>query len=113
MRPQNLVLALFFLIAAAAVNAHAQFGVTGTVSGRIMTADGSGIRRASVTVMNLSTLETQIITTNDFGYFRVGNLPIMDVYLISVRAKKYSFAFPNQVLQFLDIEQRTFFIAEE
>jgi len=113
MKLKNFVLAFIFLSVAAVVNASAQFDVTGSITGRVLSANGNGIRRANVTVINLTTLETEMRTTNDFGYFRFNNLPIIDLYLVTVSSKRHFFTFSNQLVQFTEIEHQMTFTSDD
>lgn len=112
MKLKNFVLAFIFLSFAAAVNTQAQFDITGSIGGRVVSIGGRGIRRATVNVMNLTTLETQIRVTNDFGYFKFNNLPIFDLYLVAVRSKSYFFTNSNQLVQFTALEHNTIFTSD-
>lgn len=112
MKLKNFVLAFIFLSFAAVINAQAQFDVTGSISGRVMSIGGRSIRRATVNVINLTTLETQTRVTNDFGYFKFNNLPILDLYLVTVSSKRYSFTFSNQLVQFMGTEHNTLFTSD-
>jgi hypothetical protein len=113
MKLGNFVLALVFLSFAAAANVQAQFDITGMINGRVVSTSGGGIRRANVTVLNLTTLETQTRLTNDFGYFRFNNLPILNLYLVTVSSKRYFFTFSNQLVQFTEIEHNMTFVSDE
>jgi hypothetical protein len=66
--------------------------VTDSIDGRVISVSGNGGRRASVTVLNPTTLESRTRLANDFGYFRFDNLPIMDLYLVTVGSKRHSFS---------------------
>ena len=112
MKLKNFVLAFIFLSFAAVINTPAQSNVTGSITGRIVSANGSGIRRASVTVMNLTTFETRTRTTNDFGYFKFNDLPIVDLYLVTVNSKRFSFTTPNQLVQFTALEHILLFTSD-
>ena len=112
MKLKNFVLAFIFLSFAAVINAQAQFDVTGSISGRVMSIGGRSIRRATVNVINLTTLETQTRVTNDFSYFKFNNLPILDLYLVTVSSKRYSFTFSNQLVQFMGTEHNTLFTSD-
>lgn len=113
MKFRNLLPAFIFLLFAASLNAQAQFDVRGSINGRIVSSTGSGVRRASVTLMNLTTFETKVRTTNDFGYFRFDDLPISDLYVVTVGAKRYRFSLPNQIVQFTTTEHSLLFTADD
>jgi len=114
MKLKNFVLAFIFLSFAAVTGVQAQFeNITGSINGRVMSIGGRGIRRATVNVINLTTLETQTRVTNDFGYFKFNNLPILDLYLVTVSSKRYTFTFSNQLVQFMGTEHNTLFTSDD
>ncbi len=113
MKLKNFVSAFIFLALVAAINVQAQFNVTGSINGRVVSANGGGVRRANVTVINLQTLETQTRLTNDFGYFRFNDLPIIDLYLVVVSSKRYFFTFSNQLVRFTALEHNVLFTSDD
>jgi hypothetical protein len=61
------------------------------VSGRILTADGRGIRNVSITMMGASG-ETRMAFSTSFGYFTFENVQVGEVYILTVRAKQFRFS---------------------
>ena len=112
MKFRSFILAAVFLSFAVVVNVRAQLDISGTITGRVVTAHDKGIRRACVRVINLTTLETQTRLTNDFGYFRFNNLPILNIYFVAVNSKSYWFSFPSQVVEFAELERNLTFISD-
>lgn len=112
MKFKNFVLAVIFLSFATVASVQAQFDISGSINGKVVSTNGGGIRRANVTVINLTTLETQNHITNDFGYFRFNNLPILDLYLVTVSSKRYFFTFSNQLVQFTELEHNMTFVSD-
>jgi hypothetical protein len=112
MKFKNFVLAVLFLSIAGTVNLQAQFNITGTIRGQVMSAQGENIRRANVTVLNLQTLDSYSQTTNDFGKFKVENLSIFNSYLVQVYSRKYFFNFSFQLVQFYSLEENLTFISD-
>ncbi len=72
------------------------------ISGKIMTAAGTGIRNARVTLQNLNGNDTLTTVTNTFGHYRFTGLPVGETYMISVSAKGYEFPSGTQVFTLLD-----------
>jgi Carboxypeptidase regulatory-like domain len=72
----------------------APFGVTAApakISGRISTADGYGIPKVSVTMTNSSgSLRTTL--SSSFGYYSFDDVPVGDVYILSVSVKQFQFS---------------------
>jgi hypothetical protein len=50
--------------------------VTASISGRVEDATGAGVGGATITVKNLETGATRVVTTSDSGNFRVLSLPL-------------------------------------
>jgi hypothetical protein len=71
------------------------------IEGRVLTADGQGIRNVSITVIDSSGVIRSAFSTL-FGYFKVDNLPSGNVYTITVQAKKYQFDQSSQVVLLMD-----------
>ncbi len=61
-----------------------------SVSGKVMTADGSAIRNARVVFTDAEGVGRSAVS-NPFGYFRVEGLPAGQTYVVSTWAKGYSF----------------------
>jgi uncharacterized repeat protein (TIGR01451 family) len=61
-----------------------------TVSGRVSTADGYGVRNAIVTLSDLRG-GSRTARSSTFGYFFFEDVPAGDTYLVAVSAKRYSF----------------------
>jgi len=61
-----------------------------TISGRILGRDGSGLRNAVVNVVDQAgTVRT--VSTNAFGYYRLGGISAGKSYLVWIAAKQYRF----------------------
>lgn len=71
------------------------------VEGRVTTADGGGILGALVTVTKAVTGEARSIRTNAMGYFRVEDLEVGEIYLVTVSHKRYRFP-PEPFVMTLD-----------
>lgn len=92
------------LISAAPVAAQVSIG------GRVMTADGQGIGKATVTFNDNGTVRTAI--TNAFGYYRFDNVTVGATYILSAQNKRYQFSQPQQVLFIEDTKDDINFIAQ-
>jgi hypothetical protein len=96
--PLNLENALFFDLngSLAGTTTNGTFTVLGptaantSVSGRVLTADGSPVRNARVVFTDLEG-ESRSAITNPFGYFRVDGLPAGQNYVVSTWAKGHVF----------------------
>ncbi|HMQ04234.1 MAG TPA: carboxypeptidase-like regulatory domain-containing protein [Pyrinomonadaceae bacterium] len=69
-----------------------------SVSGRVMLADGRGIRGITVTALGGDLTAPLLTTTSAFGYFRIGGLTAGQTYVITVRGKRFSFEAPARIV---------------
>lgn len=82
------------------------------ITGRVMAANGSGIRGAVVTASGESLLSRIMSTTNTFGVFQL-EVPAGSTYFINVRSGRNVFAVPTRSL-YLDGDTNNFnFVAAE
>lgn len=68
-----------------------------SVGGRVLTANGSGLRDVRVTLVASDT-STRSALTNAFGFYRFDDIQAGETYVISVQSKRYQFAEPTRVL---------------
>lgn len=61
------------------------------VSGRILTLDGLGIRNVQITLTNAMTGETFYAISSMFGYYSFQEVPVGQMYILSVSAKRFLF----------------------
>lgn len=79
-------------------------------SGRVLTATGQGISRASVSIRNIENGDARTVMTNQFGYFDFDNLEAGGLYIMKVEHKKYVFTNDTQALHlFGDRDDLTFY----
>jgi len=62
-----------------------------SISGRVITAGGTPISRATITVVDAATSQAKVGMTNLFGYFNVGGLEVGKLYIITVSHPTYQF----------------------
>lgn len=74
----------------------------GSITGRVVSAEGVGIRNARITVVHAVTGETVTALTNAFGYYSVGNLPVAELYVMTISHKRYTFAEKSRTLTLND-----------
>jgi len=93
---------------------HSQMAPTAasvTVSGRVMTAHGKGIRNVLVRFVD-DAGQIRTVLTSTFGYYKFADIPAGQTYTISVSAKKYTFAQPTQVLNLTGETSDVNFVAD-
>jgi hypothetical protein len=83
-----------------------------SMSGRVTTADGVGIRSARITVTGQSLPEPLTVTTGSFGYFMVNGLQSGQTYVVTVNSQRYTFTAPSRVITLVDNLTDVDFVAE-
>ena len=73
-----------------------------SITGRVLTADGRGIRNAKVVITGNSLPQARVATTSSFGYFSFEGLPTGQTYVVTVNSKRYTFSVPSQVVSLVD-----------
>lgn len=63
----------------------------GAITGRVMTASGIGVSKATVQVTDQSG-QVRAVNTNGFGYYQIDDLETGQIYVVTVLSKRYSFA---------------------
>jgi uncharacterized delta-60 repeat protein len=71
---------------------------TSGVGGRMTTANGNAISNVSVQISGGKLSEPKFTRTNSFGYYRFQDLEVGQTYIMSVAAKRYTFANPTRVI---------------
>lgn len=79
-----------------AANSLAPTAAQVSVSGRVRTANGNGIRNVYVTLTNLNNA-VQTSFTGSFGYYRFENVTVGETYIITVYSKRFTFSQPTIV----------------
>ncbi|MEJ7847139.1 MAG: carboxypeptidase-like regulatory domain-containing protein [Pyrinomonadaceae bacterium] len=72
-----------------------------SISGRVTTADGRGIRNADIVLSGGSQRNFRVLTST-FGFYRFDDLRVGETYVLTVRAKRYAFAKPTRVISLDD-----------
>jgi hypothetical protein len=69
-----------------------------SISGRVTTANGAGIRNAIVMISGNSLPVARTVQTGSFGYYQFDNLQAGETYVIQVGAKRFRFSVPSRVI---------------
>lgn len=77
-----------------------------------MTSNGHGIRNAAVTITGPDGT-TRTAVTGSFGFYRFEDLEVGETYVITVSAKKYSFANPTRVISLNEDLNEENFVADD
>lgn len=73
-----------------------------SISGRVTTAGGAGIRNARVVLSGNSLPEPRVVTTGSFGYFSFTGLTAGETYVVTVNSQRYTFTVPSRVITLVD-----------
>lgn len=82
-----------------------------SISGRVVTSGGRGIRNVSVTIVNANGEVTRALT-NSFGFYRFDSVAAGQTYTISVSDKRWTFSKPDRVITVDEERSGIDFIAE-
>ncbi|MFN0279642.1 MAG: CHRD domain-containing protein, partial [Pyrinomonadaceae bacterium] len=82
------------------------------ISGRVTTADGQGIRNASVVISGNSLMQPRVATTGSFGYYMFDGLVAGETYVVTVNSRRYTFSLPSRVISLVDNVADADFIAD-
>ena len=83
-----------------------------TVGGRVLAANGIGIRNVRITLTGASG-ETRTAISSAFGYFRFDNVAAGETYIFSVFAKRFAFSQPTQVRSIVEDTDDIIFTAND
>ena len=83
-----------------------------SISGRVTTADGLGIRNADMVLTGNSLTEPLRVTTSSFGFFSFEGLQTGETYVLTVNSRRYTFQAPSQVISLVDNAVDVNFTAE-
>jgi hypothetical protein len=73
-----------------------------SLSGRVTTAEGAGIRNARVVITGESLPEPRVMTTGSFGYYSFEGLTAGQTYVVTVNSQRYTFTVPSRVIHLVD-----------
>lgn len=82
------------------------------LGGRVLTADGRGIRNARVVVSGNSLSEQRLAVTSAFGYYGFDGLEAGETYVVTVNSKRFTFTMPSRVVSLRDDLHNADFVAD-
>ena len=83
-----------------------------TISGRVTTAGGQGIRNVRVVIYGNTLAQPRSAITSAFGYYSLEDLAAGETYLLTVNSKRYTFTVQNRVIELLDNISDADFVAD-
>lgn len=81
-----------------------------SVGGRVLTANGNGIRNVVVSITDPAG-NTRTAVTGAFGYYSFADVPVGQTYIMSVSSKRYEFLEPTRAITVVDALDNVNFIA--
>lgn len=69
-----------------------------SVGGKILTANGEGIRNALVFLTSNATGETRSVRSGSFGLYKFENIRVGESYVLTVNAKRFAFANQSRII---------------
>lgn len=90
---------------------QAPLAALASISGKVSTADGKGIRNARVMLTD-SNGTSRIVTTSTFGYFRFDDLTVGETYILQVSSKRFIFQNQTQIINLTEDLTDIVFVAE-
>jgi hypothetical protein len=82
-----------------------------SITGRVMTANGQGIRNARLVLTSPDGARRTAITST-FGYYAFDGVEVGHTYVLEIASKKYSFADPTRIFSLQDTLTGMDFTAE-
>lgn len=73
-----------------------------SISGRITTAEGSGISHVQVILANPVSGELSKAVSSTFGYYRFDNVEVGQIYILTVASNRYVFEPSTRVINLVD-----------
>jgi hypothetical protein len=70
----------------------------GSISGQVLTANGQGIRNATIVVTGGGLSEPRYVQTGSFGKYQIDDLPLGQTYVVTVISKRFFFQNPNIIV---------------
>jgi len=83
-----------------------------TLGGRIMTADGNGVKNAIIVLSGNHLPAPKMTRTGSLGYYSFDNLDTGESYIVTVNSKRYLFTAPSRLVNLTDSVGDIDFVAE-
>ena len=73
-----------------------------SISGRVTTADGRGIRNAAVVISGNALEHPITVTTGSLGWYSFDGLATGETYVVTVNSQRFTFSTPSRVISLID-----------
>lgn len=92
-----------------AAESLAPTAASSSISGRITGSQNNGIARITITVLDTFTGITRSTTTNSFGIYRMDELELTHLYVVTAQSKKFTFAPESYYINLFNEQTETHF----
>lgn len=92
--------------------ALAPLAAEAVINGRVLTADGRGIRNAIISVSGGNLTQPIFVRTGSFGYYSIEGLDAGQTYVLTINSKRFIFSNPSVVVTLEDNVSEVNFTAE-
>jgi len=92
--------------------ALAPLAAEAVINGRVLTADGRGIRNAIISVAGGNLTQPIFVRTGSFGYYSIEGLEAGQTYVLTINSKRFIFSNPSVVVTLEDNVSEVNFTAE-
>lgn len=82
------------------------------IAGRVLNAQGQGIRNVQVVVSGGNLTEPLVTTTGSLGYYQLPSLQTGNTYVVSISSKRYTFSEPARIVTLNDNFLEADFVAD-
>jgi Carboxypeptidase regulatory-like domain len=82
------------------------------LSGRVRTADGTGISNVVITISGGQLASPISTRSSSFGYYSFSDLPAGESYVVSAASKRFTFSNPTQVINLLGTQDNVDFVSD-
>lgn len=83
-----------------------------SAGGRVLSAEGSAVPRATVSILNTYNQQTIVTTTNPYGYFNFEGLEAGGLFIVNIGHKNYTFNSGTKVFQLVEDKKDFVFYAD-
>jgi CSLREA domain-containing protein len=84
----------------------------GTIGGRVLNAQGQGIKNVSVVLTGGNLVEPIYAVTGTLGYYQFPDVPVGTAYVVSISSKRFTFSEPVRLINLNDSLYDADFIAD-
>ncbi len=96
---------------AISIEACSPTAASASIGGRVTTADGRGIPRVTIRMIDGDGGPVRMALTSQFGYYVFNDVPVGGVVVLEARHRRYSFVEPTLFISFLDEMTSANFVA--